>query len=116
MGGIHFGSDEKVEESDFMAVKEQSPVKNSAFMNDLLDMNFNAQSPDLVKEQSNNDDFLASTFAQFGIDLKQEAEEKTNEPEEPATFEITLPDFNTVDHKVKRILDSLPDYGYLFED
>lgn len=61
-------------ESDFMAVKEVSPVKTSAFMNDLLDMNFNIESPDLAKEQSKNDDYLTSTFAQFGIDLNQEPE------------------------------------------
>ena len=69
MGGFNFGSDEKVLESDFMAAKEPTPVKESAFMNDLMDMNFNVESPELKKDQSNNDDYMANTFAQFGIDL-----------------------------------------------
>ena len=83
MGGFNFGSDEKVLESDFMAAKDPSPVKTSAFMNDLMDMNFNVESPELKQEKSNNDDYLANTFAQFGIDLNQEGEEKPKEPEEP---------------------------------
>ena len=114
MGGFNFGSDEKVLESDFMAAKEPTPVKASAFMNDLMDMNFNVESPELKKEQSNNDDYMANTFAQFGIDLNKEEEEKPKESEEP--LEFSLPDFNTVDHKVKRILEAIPDYSHLFED
>ena len=114
MGGFHFGSDEKALESDFTAVKEASPVKASAFMNDMMDMNFNVESPELKKEQSNNDDLLANTFAQFGIDLNK-GEEEVKEQEEK-TLEFALPDFNTTDHKVKRILEAVPDYSYLFED
>lgn len=41
MGGFNFGSDEKVLEIDFQGAKDVSPVKASAFMNDLMDMNFN---------------------------------------------------------------------------
>ena len=92
-------------------------------MNDLLDMNFNndtndAQnnngSPAKVAEASNQPDMLANAFAQFGINLDDDpAEQKEKEPE--VEMSIPLPDFNTVDHKVKRILDMIPDYEYLFE-
>jgi len=52
---------------------------------------------------------LANAFAQFGINLDEEpAEQKEKEPENEMS--IPLPDFNTVDHKVKRILDMIPDY------
>ena len=68
----------------------------------------------MQKENSNNPDFLANTFAQFGIDLNEKKEETPVETEE--NFEIALPDFNTQDHKIKRVLEVLPDYEYLFED
>jgi hypothetical protein len=86
----------------------------SQFMNDLLDMNFNNDaadpgSPSKAPEASSQPDMLANAFAQFGINLdEQPSEQKDKEPENEMS--IPLPDFNTVDHKVKRILDMIPDY------
>ena len=88
-------------------------------MNDLLDMNFNNEindpgSPAKMAEPSNQPDMLANAFAQFGINLDDDPpEQKEKEPE--SEMSIPVPDFNTVDHKVKRILDMIPDYEYLFE-
>lgn len=44
-------------------------------MNDLLDMNFDATSPDFKKEKSNNradEDMLAEAFAKFGVNIQDE--------------------------------------------
>ena len=47
------------------------------------------------------------------MDKSEEANvEKVTEKEEE--MNIPLPDFNTLDFKVKRILDSINDYNYLF--
>ena len=90
-----------------------------SLLTDLMDMNFNSE-PTLTKIESQKSedkpDMLADVFASFGVDIKQESHGK--EPDEEgknAEMNIPLPDFQTVDIKVKRILDSIPDYSYIFD-
>ncbi len=44
---------------------------------------------------------------------KVEAPEEKSEGEDD--FAVPLPNFNTVPIKVRRLVDNLPDYAYLFE-
>lgn len=105
-----------------------------------IDQN-NTAIPDASKTNQ-DDNLLEATFAKFGLDLNEEAAqipsgpspnadktgkdgntdpESTNKDGENtqdaiSSFlqQVPLPDFNTKDHKVKRILDSVPDFGWLF--
>ena len=78
-------------------------------------MNF-GETEQVVEQQTQDDTMLANVFAQFGVDIMDKSEEanveKVTEKEEE--MNIPLPDFNTLDFKVKRILDSINDYNYLF--
>ena len=84
-------------------------------MNDLLDMNFNQDSSQQQTTNKapdeNKQDLLADAFAQFGFNLDDEQQKEPREAQEDKDDEmsIPLPDFNTTDHKVKRILDMIPD-------
>ena len=49
------------------------------------------------------------------MDDEEKNKNQDNIEEKEDEMNIPLPDFNTSDHKVKRILDMIPDYNYLFE-
>lgn len=99
--------------------KEEKPVE---FLNDLIGMNFDeapagedSQPAEGPLAQSKG--MLLNIFAQFGLDLNKEESDPIKdhkEETEDKDMSIPVPDFNTVDFKVKRILDAVPDFSYLF--
>lgn len=71
-----------------------------------------------------SNDMLMGVFAQFGVDFNNrtpeskkegdnDAEQEDDDKVKASEMSIPLPDFNTVDFKVKRILDMIPDFRYL---
>ena len=68
---------------------------------------------------------LADVFSKLGVEIQDEAEkekqdddkEKEKDKEEEVSnflSSVPLPSFNTKDHKMKRILESVPDFDWLF--
>ena len=80
-------------------------MAESGLLTDLLDMDFSSPLP---QDEKKEEDLLADTFAKLGVSLATEPVE--NKPEE------LVVDLESVELKVKRILDAIPDYGYLFEE
>lgn len=94
-------------------------------MNDLLDMDFSQveSTPSKQNASEQKEDLLANTFAKLGLDLNTESDPsqdtKKEAPDEGDVLKedflslVPLPDFNTKDHKVKRILESVPNFDWL---
>ena len=61
-------------------------------------------------------DLLSNIFAQFGVDLTKGSDQEVihEDKKEPEFERIQLPDFSTTEFKVKKILDAIPDFSYLF--
>lgn len=104
----------------FMAYNFQKPKE---FLNDLAELTFEDKPTQPLPPKpaeapaQQQDSMLFNVFAQFGLDInKQESDPKHVEKQESEIkdMNIPLPNFNTVEIKVKRILDSVPDFSYLF--
>ena len=52
-------------------------------------------------------------FASFGFDLSKQDAEPVKPKQESESMDIPVPDFNTIDFKVRRILDLVPDLSHL---
>jgi len=111
-------------------------------MSDLLDMDFSyvEKSPKKEEDKEKNDDLLLEAFAKLGLNLneetkqesadKKDSKQKTEDKRENLENKkkdkkdtdadvsnfltsVALPDFNTKDHKIKRIIESVPDFDWL---
>ena len=103
-------------------------------------MDFSIDQTNVQTDTNNNqqDNLLEATFAKFGLDLNDEAatiptspskeagqngegaEDGKDNANDPASdinnflSSVQLPDFNTKEHKIKRILDKVPNFDWLF--